>query len=70
MFRVGVVDSRGASGGVLAFWDNRVLHSLEVEVGMFSISCRFKNCEDDFCWNFTGVYGPTLKKERKLFGVS
>ena len=55
---------------MLAFWDNRVLHSLEVEVGMFSISCRFKNCEDDFCWNFTGVYSPTLKKERKLFGVS
>ena len=55
---------------MLAFWDNRALHSLEVEVGMFSISYRFKNCEDDFCWNFTGVYGPTLKKERKLSEVN
>ena len=26
-----------------------------MEVGVFSISCRFKNCEDDFCWVFTGV---------------
>ena len=29
----GVVNSRGASGGVLVFWDNRVLHLLEVKWG-------------------------------------
>ncbi|KAL6312886.1 hypothetical protein AAG906_025743 [Vitis piasezkii] len=32
-----------------------------IEVGIFSISCRFKNREDGFMWFFTGVYGPTLK---------
>ena len=36
-------------------------------MGTFSVSCRFKNCEDDFCWNFIGVYGPTLKKEKVDF---
>ena len=35
--------------------------------GIFLVSCRFKNYEDDFCWNFIGVYGPTLKKEREVF---
>ena len=63
----GVVHSRGASNGVLVFLDNRVLQLLDVEVGIFSVSCRFKNCDDDFCWNFTGVYGPTMKKEREGF---
>ena len=31
----------------------------------FLVSCWFKSCEDDFCWNFTRVYGSTLKKERE-----
>ena len=50
----GAVYLRGAFGGVLVFWDNRVLQLLEAEVGTFSVSCQFKSCEDDFCWNFTG----------------
>ena len=61
----GAVYLRGAFGGVLVFWDNRVLQLLEAEVGTSSVSCRFESCEDDFCWNFTRVYGPTLKKERE-----
>ena len=60
------LNSRGVSGGVLMFWDKRVLQLLEAEVGTFSVSCRFKSCEDDFCWNFSGVYGPTLKEEREV----
>ena len=31
------------------------------------MSCHFKNYEDDFCWSFTRVYGPTLKVEREGF---
>ncbi|RVX05355.1 hypothetical protein CK203_013653 [Vitis vinifera] len=62
-----VLNSRGSFGGVLVFWDKRVLHLLEAEVGNFSVSCRFKNCEDDFCWLFSGVYGPSLMKEREDF---
>ncbi|RVW49203.1 putative ribonuclease H protein [Vitis vinifera] len=38
-----------------------------MEVGLFSVSCRFKNCEDGFLWTFTGVYGPTIKRHRELF---
>ena len=36
-------------------------------MGKFSVSCRFKNCEDGFCWIFTGVYGPILKLDREDF---
>ena len=64
----GAVNSRGlASGGVVVFWDNRVLRFPEMEVGLFSVSHRFKNCEDGFCWSFTRVYRPTLKMDREVF---
>ncbi|RVX07688.1 hypothetical protein CK203_021942 [Vitis vinifera] len=33
----GVVNSKGAAGGVVVFWDNRVLQLLELEEGNFSV---------------------------------
>ena len=36
-------------------------------MGLFSISCCFKNCEDGFLWTFMGVYKPTLKRYRDFF---
>ena len=50
--------------GVLGQW---VLQLMELEERSFSMSCHFKNYEDDFCWSFTRVYGPTLKVEREGF---
>ena len=38
-----------------------------MEMGKFSISCCFKNCDDGFCWIFTRVYGPTMKLDREDF---
>ena len=64
-----VLNSKGVSGGVLVFWDKRVLQLLDTKVGTFSMSCRFKSYEDDFCWNFFGVYGPMLKKKIVDFWV-
>ncbi|KAL6347778.1 hypothetical protein AAG906_026307 [Vitis piasezkii] len=46
------LDARGAAGGVLVMWDKRVLEGLEIEVGSFSISCRFRN------WDFNVVWFP------------
>ena len=63
----GAMSARGAAGGVVVFWDNRVLELMGMEVGLFSVSCRFKNCEDGLLWTFTGVYGPTMKRHRELF---
>ena len=58
----GVVDSRGATDGIVVFWDNRVLELVDLEKGVFSISCHFKNCEDGFIlrkWSVSGVsWGP------------
>ena len=49
----GTVDSKGTTGGIVVFWDNRVLELIELEKGEHSISCHFKNCEDGFMWTFT-----------------
>ena len=58
-----------AEGGwlILLFWDRRVLDLMDMEIGVFSISCRFRNCEDGFMWTFSGVYGPVLNSLREVF---
>ena len=61
------VNSRGVVGGILVFWDNRLVELVDVEEGEFSISCRFKNCVDALMWVFTGVYGPVCNKDREDF---
>ncbi|XP_010650408.1 uncharacterized protein LOC104879402 [Vitis vinifera] len=63
----GAVDSRGAVGGIVVIWDNRMLELVDMQKGLFSISCTFKSCEDGFIWTFTGVYGPTLRRKRESF---
>ena len=43
-----LVDARGVAGGLILFWDNRVLEKLEVESGGYSISVRFRSYADGF----------------------
>ena len=43
-----VVNADGASGGILIFWDTRVIQLLEKEEGQYTLSCRFKSLEEDF----------------------
>ena len=38
---------------------------VNVEVGMFSVPCWFGNVKGNFCWFFSGVYGPTQRVERE-----
>ena len=49
------------------FWDKRSLELVDLEVGLFSISCRFKNVEDGFLWTFLEVYGLVLSGLREDF---
>ncbi|XP_019082000.1 uncharacterized protein LOC109124331 [Vitis vinifera] len=57
----------GVTGGILVFWDNKVLELMGMELGLYSISCRFKCCDDCFVWIFSGEYGPTLGNAREDF---
>ena len=60
----GALNSREVTRGFVVFWNNRVLQMVEMKVGKFIVSCRFKNYDDGFCWSFSEVYGPTVKVER------
>ena len=64
----GNLNSEGASGGIVVFWDNRVLQLQDLELGIFLVSCYFRNVEDNIAWCFTGVYGPRRRKMEKLSG--
>ena len=59
------MDASGSMGGILICWDKRTLEVLYLEVGQYSVSCRFRNVEDGFVWIFTGVYGPFIREERE-----
>ena len=61
------INSREVAGGVLVFWVNRLVELVEVEEGMFMVSCRFKNCVDGLMWVFTGVYRPEISRDREDF---
>lgn len=63
----GAMYVRGQLGGMLVFWDNRVLELMDMELGAFSVSCCFRNCGDNFIWMFIGVYGLVLAEEREDF---
>ena len=47
------------------FWDKRSLELVDLEVGLFSMSCRFKNIEDGFLWIFSEIYGLVLRGIRE-----
>ncbi|KAH7846593.1 hypothetical protein Vadar_015807 [Vaccinium darrowii] len=58
------LDAIGAAGGVWVLWDSRVVEKIDEELGMFSVSCLFKNVTDGFQWVFTGVYGPVIDRHK------
>ena len=58
--------AEGASGGIVIFWDSRVLKLLAKEEGQFTVSCRFKFINEDRTWVFTGVYGPIVYRAREF----
>ena len=63
----GTVDVEGSVGGILVFWDKRVVELVDMETGIFSVSCCFRNCIDGFQWMFSGVYGPVVDSKSEFF---
>ena len=63
----GTMDAEGYAGGILVFWDKRVVELVDMEIGIFSVSCCFRNCTDGFQWMFSRVYSPVLDSKREFF---
>ena len=64
-----VVNAVGALGGLVVFWDSRVMALEGLEKGSFIISCRFRNLDDNFVLVFIGIYDPTENTIRELLWV-
>lgn len=60
----GAANSGGAAGGILIFWDLRVLELVGMEIGEHSITYHFKNCDGGFVWIFT-----CLRRDREVLWV-
>jgi exonuclease III len=58
--------SNGASGGILLMWDKRLVEKIEDAVGIYSVSCKFRNVADQKVWMYSGVYGPNVDRERSI----
>jgi hypothetical protein len=58
--------SNGASGGILLMWDKRLVEKIEDAVGIYSVSCKFRNVADQKVWMYSGVYGPNADRERSI----
>lgn len=44
----GPMDVKGLLGAIILFWDYKVLEFIVMDAMLFSISCQFKSCENDF----------------------
>ena len=58
--------SNGASGGILLMWDKRLVEKIEDAIGIYSVSCKFRNVADQKVWMYSGVYGPNADRERSI----
>ena len=59
------MDAEGSVGGILVFWDKRVVELVDMEKRIFSVSCCFRNYTDGFQWMFS--YGPVVDSKREFF---
>ncbi|XP_077246168.1 uncharacterized protein LOC143886076 [Tasmannia lanceolata] len=61
------LDAAGASGGILLAWDGNKFEMVEFWVGVFSVSIVLSDIQKKDRLTFSGVYGPVLRGEKKLF---
>ncbi|WMV23105.1 hypothetical protein MTR67_016490 [Solanum verrucosum] len=60
------LESSGTRGGILMMWDERAWRGEILEIGAYSITCKFESQLQDFKCHITGVYAPNCYKERRI----
>ena len=61
------LNAEGSAGGILLFWDKKIMELVDSETGLFSISCLFKMVEGGVLWMFSGVYGLVERNLKEIF---
>jgi len=60
------LEASGTRGGILMLWDSRMWEGEIMQVGAYTLSCKFKAQTSNFECHITGVYAPNSKVERRF----
>ncbi|KAF3652347.1 hypothetical protein FXO37_17559 [Capsicum annuum] len=64
--RFACLEASGARGGIIMLWDSRVWKGEVLQIGAYSLTCRFDSILHDFSCHISSIYAPNGKKERRL----
>lgn len=55
----------GTRGGILILWDSRLWKGEVIEIGSYTLTCKFDVLLQDYNCHITGVYAPNCRFERE-----
>lgn len=58
------LEASGTRGGILLLWDSRVWKGKILEIGSYTLTCKFEAKFQSFACHITGVYAPNCYVER------
>lgn len=60
------VEASRTRGGILLMWDERAWKGEVLEIGSYTITCKFESQTQNFICHISGVYAPNFYKERRI----
>ncbi|KAG5628622.1 hypothetical protein H5410_000339 [Solanum commersonii] len=64
--RYACLKASGTRGGILLMWDARAWMGEVLEIGSYTITCKFESQTQNFSCHISGVYAPNCYKEMRL----
>lgn len=63
-------NSKGASGGIVIFWNQKTIAGKEIISATNRISVQLEHIKDNFVWVLSNVYAPNTKSRRAKYWKS
>ncbi|KAG5598653.1 hypothetical protein H5410_030023 [Solanum commersonii] len=60
------LEASGTRGGILILWDSKIWEGETLQVGAYTLSCKFRAQLSNFECHITSVYAPNSQVERRL----
>jgi len=64
--KMACLEASGTRGGIMMLWDSRIWKGEVLEIGTYTLTCKFESQVQDFSCHITGVYAPNCYVERRL----
>lgn len=58
------LEASGTRGGIMMIWDRRVWKGEILQIGLYTLTCRFEGMLQNFKCHITGVYASNCDIER------